>query len=89
MKIIIVCDGGLIQDIVTSEPAEVYTIDYDVEGYDGTLCKIPQRDGELEEAHAIRRVGEVNPKRVNELAEVIEWHEKRIRTRAGRKQSGG
>jgi hypothetical protein len=75
MKIILIVDGGLVQDIIMSEPAEVYLIDYDIESYDGKLCKIPQRKGKWEEAFATRRIdAEFNPARTNELAAVIKIH---------------
>jgi len=75
VKVIIVMDGGLVQDVIMSEPAEVYTIDYDIESYDENLCKIPQREGEAEEAFVTKRVdAEVNPDRVNQLAAVIDEH---------------
>ncbi len=38
-KIVIVLDGGLVQDILVNDKSllevEVYTADYDIEGYDG------------------------------------------------------
>lgn len=33
-RIVIVMDGGLIQNIISEQPVEIYTVDYDIEGVD-------------------------------------------------------
>lgn len=52
MKIIIVCNGGLVQNVVASEPVEVMLIDYDTEGAcEGDTVLMPQKNGGVSEAY--------------------------------------
>jgi hypothetical protein len=44
-KVIIACDGGLVQDVCSNVPVEYAVIDYDVEDVDADrLTAIPQED---------------------------------------------
>jgi hypothetical protein len=77
-KLVIVCDGGLIQDILSSADIEVAVIDYDCESYDeDALTDIPQTGSTgstvgVEQAYAcVRGDVEVDSKRVEQLFQVI------------------
>ena len=71
-KIVIVVDGGVVQDVLSSEPVEVVLVDYDTDGADpADLTAVPQGDGKASEDSFVREwkfVGpEVCPTRVEEL----------------------
>ena len=72
-KVIIACDGGLVQDVCASVPVEYAMIDYDVEGADeDRLTAIPQDDKTTVEAYAYAGNADVlPPERVQELFKAI------------------
>ena len=52
MKIVIVYKGGLVQNVVSSEPVEVMLIDYDTKGAcEGDTVLMPQKNGGVSEAY--------------------------------------
>lgn len=67
MKIVIIMDGGLIQDVITDqEEAEVLIIDYDIEGADEDDLKSTQSsDGTVDKAWVSNYPSSVSPKDVN------------------------
>lgn len=76
--IILTVEGGVIQGILTDNPVDVFVIDYDRDGIpESELCPIPQDGGgtSLANAHMWSAGIEHNPKRVKELADVIEKFE--------------
>lgn len=54
-------------------------IDYDIEGYEGHLCAVPQGEGKAEEAVVWTYVTEENTSRVEELSKVIDDHLDKVR----------
>ncbi|MNP09310.1 hypothetical protein D3C76_1014120 [compost metagenome] len=67
-KIVIVLEGGLVQNIVAEEPVEVLVIDYDAEGADeDEITAVPQDNGGTADAVLSLREVEVNPTEVAEL----------------------
>lgn len=74
-NIIIVVEGGIVQGVLADRHCVVRLIDYDVEGVDRPLCEIPQSNGdETCEAYVRDFMAERNPKRVRQLAKVIDAH---------------
>jgi hypothetical protein len=71
-RIVITVQGGLIQDISSSEPIECLVIDYDTEGADADqLTSIPQDDGTTAEAYAYRAISQTMPTRVGRLFNAV------------------
>jgi hypothetical protein len=80
-RVVIVVEGGLLQDIITTAPIDVVEIDYDTDGADEEeIMQIPQdlpgmsENASLEStaaAVAMVRTAEVNPARANQLFEAI------------------
>jgi hypothetical protein len=71
-KIVVMVSGGLVQDILSTEPVEVVVIDYDTEGVEESqIIKIPQRTPSgvpvFADATAGERAVYVVPMRVNEI----------------------
>lgn len=74
-RIVIVMDGGLIQQILADTDVEIATIDYDVEGTeDERLTAIPQQGGGVEAAYCWTQDApdEIDKERVDELFAVID-----------------
>jgi hypothetical protein len=70
--VVIVLDGGVIQEVLTSEDVEVGVIDYDTQDLDtADLTDIPQGDGTTEVAYVSLNVPSVMPERTTELITVI------------------
>jgi hypothetical protein len=64
MKIVIVMDGGLVQDILSDKECNVVIVDYDTDGVDEKdLTAIEQRDGKFENAYLTRFEVEINKNR--------------------------
>jgi hypothetical protein len=54
-RVVIVMDGGLVQEVIADQPLEVTVIDYDAEGSDPEdLRKVPQGNGDEDDLAAIR-----------------------------------
>jgi len=61
VKVVIVMDGGLIQNIVTSEDAEIMVIDYEKDDYEPEdMIDMPQVDGTTAKAHIYEYPPEVD-----------------------------
>jgi len=71
MKIVIIVDGGLIQDVIVDGDSEVLVVDYDIDGVEDAepsrLLSIPQRDGSVTTGIMRLEPAELNSKRVREL----------------------
>lgn len=72
-RVVIILDGGIVQDILSDVPIDAIVIDYDVEGIEKyRLTQIPQTpDASMEPAYTVEEVVEVMPKRVAELFRVV------------------
>jgi len=71
-KVVIACDGGLVQDVCANMPVEFAMIDYDNDGVeDDRLTAIPQDDGTTPEACAYTGAADVLPARVDQLFKAI------------------
>jgi hypothetical protein len=67
-EVVIICDGGLIQDVLSNTDVKITVIDYDLESYDeNCLTDIPQSDGSKEKAYVYLTQAELNPERVSQL----------------------
>lgn len=80
-RIVIVVEGGIVQDVLTNHAADVYLIDYDTDGTTEKLKEIPQRNPkDTDPPHPVLAVAgaynsEINPARTNQLVEAIEKQE--------------
>lgn len=76
MKVVIVMDGGIIQDVLAEEEGlEVVICDYDVEGLEKQdLSSIPQDDDEVADAYLFSDTVEVNKERVQEFHDIHQEH---------------
>jgi hypothetical protein len=73
MKVVIVCDGGLVQEVLSDGPVEYCVIDYDVEGTDeGWLSKIPQSEGKTADAYAYSGLASRRSYRVKEIFKAVQ-----------------
>lgn len=74
-RIVIIMDGGLVQNVLTDISVDVYKIDYDTDGADlddEDLREIPQSGEDRKVlAYASYCDSEVNPKEVEELIKII------------------
>lgn len=72
-RLVITMEGGLIQNISSTEPIECLVIDYDTEGVDADrLTTIAQNDGTTAEAYAYQTVSETMPAaRVEQLFSAV------------------
>ncbi len=53
-RVAIICDGGLVQEVIADIPMRAIVCDYDVEGADEEdLTKIPQNEGEDDQPASI------------------------------------
>lgn len=78
IKIVIACDGGLVQDVTANIPMEYAMVDYDVEGADtDRLTAIPQVDvigtPKQDDVWAYAYIGnaDVLPERVDQIFNVL------------------
>jgi hypothetical protein len=68
IKIVITCDGGLVQDVCSNVPVEFAMIDYDDSDVeDDRLIAIPQGDGSEVKAYAYTGSADVLPERTEQL----------------------
>lgn len=77
-RVVIVMDGGLVQEVLSSVQTDVAVIDYDTDGIDESeieLADIPQGDGTTADAWAFTQEPTVLPDRVDELFEAINGKE--------------
>ena len=73
IRVVIGCDGGLVQDVSANVPVDFAMIDYDVKGADDDrLTAIPQTGGDPVQAYAYTAHADVMPERVAELFKAIE-----------------
>lgn len=71
--VVVVCDGGLVQDVLTDRPCDVAVLDYDKDGIgEDDLIDIPQDDGTTEKGRLYRESPEVNPKATIALMELVD-----------------
>lgn len=67
--VVIVTEGGLIQDVTTNQAMKILVIDYDTEGTSDPVCQVDQGDVEegesKSEAACVWLVGEEHPEYVN------------------------
>lgn len=67
-RIIVCCDGGLVQEHFSDQPVELTVLDYDVDGADeADLEDIPQEDGTTAKGSLTDSGVCVNPARVLEI----------------------
>ena len=67
-RLVIMCNGGLVQDVISDVPMDGTVIDYDVEGADAEdISKILQRDGSVEDGSMWNVDVEVNSKRLDQI----------------------
>lgn len=67
-KVVVVIEGGIVTDILSTEPVEVAVIDYDIESAEAEdLKKIPMLDGVTVDATGSVREADVSPARAEEL----------------------
>ena len=78
-KVIVICEGGLVTDVVADEPVEVAVIDYDTEGAEADeLTRIPQHrelpgvDMKYADACVSVRDVQVGPERANQLFKAVQ-----------------
>ncbi len=70
-KVVIVVQGGLVQNVVTSEPCKVVIIDYDVDGtMDDELVNVPQNDGTVTLANVYQDPPQVDSEMAGQLADL-------------------
>jgi len=72
-RVVIVLEGGLVQDVLSNVPMEFARIDYDTDGAEESdLVDIPQTPaGDTAQAYAYTANADVMPERVNELFTAI------------------
>lgn len=72
-KVVIVLDGGLVQDILSTIAVDVAVVDYDVEGVDeDRLTEIPQGDDRpAEPAYCWYQRADRMPKRIREMFRAV------------------
>lgn len=71
-KIVITVEGGVVQSVMSNTPVEVFSVDYDTDGTaDDELVAIPQDGSDTESAICGISSADVDPKRVDEIAAVI------------------
>jgi hypothetical protein len=72
IRVVVACDGGLIQDVLSTAPIDLAVIDYDVEDMDDErLIDIPQDDETAVRAYAYAARVDVMPERVKQLFDAI------------------
>lgn len=72
-RVVVVMDGGCIQDVVSDAPVAIWTIDYDTEGADDLdLAEIPQGDGETRQAYSGEYYGTQDAQLTAQLITAIE-----------------
>lgn len=72
-QIVIVIEGGLVDQVLSTEPVEYVVIDYDTEGaMEQDLTNIPQAGGGSAPAYArIEESGVVSEERMKELQDAV------------------
>lgn len=72
-RIILIVSGGIIQDVLTTQPVEIGLIDYDCERDPDGECirQIPQRSGPPEPAYTSTCDAELIPERADMLFNLI------------------
>lgn len=75
MRVVVVVEGGLVQEVITEENAEVLIVDCDVESADlDDVVRIPDLD--MADAVMSEEVPEVNPEKVKSLFGI--WRDTRF-----------
>jgi hypothetical protein len=71
-RMVIVLDGGLVQNILANFDVEVISIDYDIDGADEEdLTPVPQGDGSVSDAYVSAHGVEFKTNRVDDLFALI------------------
>jgi hypothetical protein len=72
-RIVVIMEGGLLQDVLSTSPLSVAVIDYDTEGTSDELTAIPQDEEgtSFAEACASIRPAYVRPERTNQLYDAV------------------
>lgn len=68
-RVLIFCEGGLVQNVVSEVPLDVSLLDYDDPTEGDTLVNVPQSDGRVETAALSCPECEVAPDRVTRVVE--------------------
>ena len=79
--VLILCKGGLVQNVVSDVPLKVSILDYDDPTDGDTIIDVSQTDGTIESAALSNPQCEFAPDRVNK---VVEFFRNSERTRTGR-----
>lgn len=86
-KVLITVEGGVIQSVVSDQPADIVMVDYDADIEDGeTLIALPQVDGSVQSARCTISAADLQPSVVREVAEIIAGIETRMNAERARPQ---
>ena len=71
-RIVIVIEGGLVQEVLSTEPVNYAVVDYDIEGTEeDNLVAMPQGEGKTEECYGYTSNSNVTPERAVEMFTAI------------------